>query len=173
MQATYSNLRSRLMMSFLLITITLTSTTNSWGNFNTAQLQDSITEASIDSFIAKNQITENYSAAIREFYASNKHQFVWMQTKGIKQIAKDFITHSNKLTPGTLDSSFIGALTKQSFFQNSAALNIELSLSLAFFKYADTWLSPSSMDPLSVNWLIPKKTISLANQLKNWLSPAT
>jgi murein L,D-transpeptidase YcbB/YkuD len=173
MQATYSNFRSRLMMSLLLIAITLTSTTNSWGLVYGTQLQDSISEVSIDSFIAKNQITDNYSAAIREFYAANKHQFVWMQTKGIKQIAKDFISHANKLAPNSIDSSFIGPLTKQNFFQNSAALHIELSLSLAFFKYADTWLSPSSIDPSSVNWLIPKKTISLANQLKNWLSPAT
>jgi len=173
MQATYSNLRSRLMMGLLLIAVTLISTTNSWANFYSAQLQDSITEASIDSFIAKNQITENYSAAFREFYATNKHQFVWIQTKGVKLIAKDFITHANKLAPNTFDSSFIGPLTKQSFLQNGAALHIELSLSLAFFKYADTWLSPSNMDPTSVNWLIQKKTISLANQLKNWLSPAT
>lgn len=173
MQATYSNLRSRLMMGLLLIAVTLISTTNSWANFYSAQLQDSITEASIDSFIAKNQITENYSAAFREFYGTNKHQFVWMQTKGVKLIAKDFITHANKLTPGTIDSSFLGPLTKQSFLPNGAALHIELSLSHAFFKYADTWLSPSNMDPSSVNWLIPKKTISLANQLKNWLSPAT
>ena len=141
MQATNSNLRSRLIIGLVFFVMTVTHATNSWGHMYGAQLQDSITEASIDSFIAKNQITENYSAAFREFYATNKHQFVWMQTKGIKQIAKDFITHANKLTPGTLDSSFIGALTKQSFFQNSAALNIELSLSLAFFKYADTWLT--------------------------------
>jgi murein L,D-transpeptidase YcbB/YkuD len=32
---------------------------------------------------------------------------------------------------------------------------------------------PSDMDPGAVNWRIPKKSLTLANQLKNWLSPAT
>jgi hypothetical protein len=173
MQTNNSNFSCRLIIGLVFFVMTVMHSNNSWGHMYGTQLQDSISEVSIDSFIAKNQITDNYSAAIREFYAANKHQFVWMQTKGIKQIAKDFISHANKLAPNSIDSSFIGPLTKQNFFQNSAALHIELSLSLAFFKYADTWLSPSSIDPSSVNWLIPKKTISLANQLKNWLSPAT
>jgi murein L,D-transpeptidase YcbB/YkuD len=172
MQATYSNLRSRLMMGLLILAITLSSNTNSWGNFYTAQLQDSITEASIDSFIAKNEVAQKYSAAIKEFYASNKHHHVWMQPKGVKQATRDFITHVNRLSPNTVDSSFITRLTKQSFYQNNGAAEIELSLSLAFFNYADKWLTPSSIDPSSVNWRIPKKSISLANQLKNWLSPA-
>ncbi|MBU6261524.1 MAG: L,D-transpeptidase family protein [Bacteroidetes bacterium] len=173
MQATYSNLRSRLIMGLLLIAITLTGATNSWGNFYSAQLQDSITEASIDSFIAKNQVAEKFSTALKEFYTSNKHQYVWIQSKGIKQTTKEFITHVNKLSPNTIDSSFILQLTKQNFLQSNAATNIELSLSLSFFGYANKWLTPSSIDPSAVNWLIPKQTLSLSNQLKNWLSPAT
>lgn len=173
MQATNSNLRSRLMMGLLLIAITLTSTFKSWGYVYSPQPQDSITEASIDSFIAKNEVAQKFSTALKEFYASNKHQYVWIQTKGVKQVTKEFITHVNKVSPDMVDSSIITKLTKQSFYQNNEALEIELSLSLWFFKYADSWLMPTNMDPAAVNWLIPKKSLSLANQLKNWLSPAT
>jgi murein L,D-transpeptidase YcbB/YkuD len=172
MQATHLNLRSRLMIGLMLFVITLTSSTNSWCNFYSAEQQDSLSEASIDSFIAKNEVSQKFSADLKEFYASNKHQYVWMQTKGVKQIAKDFIVHVNKLAPNTVDSSFITQLTKQGYTQNNAVTNIELALSLAFFTYADKWLTPSSIDPSSVNWLIPKKSIPLANQFKNWLSPA-
>ena len=173
MQAINSNFRSRLMMGLLLIAMTLTGATNSWGNFYSGQLQDSITETSIDSFIAINEVAQKYAAAIKEFYASNNHQYVWMQPKGVKQTAKDFITHVNKLSLNTVDSGFITRLTKQSFSQNNGAAEIELSLSLSFFKYADKWLMPSDIDPDAVNWRIPKKSLTLANQLKNWLSPAT
>ena len=173
MQVPYSNLRGRFFLRFVVLLMGVASATSSWGNFYTAQKQDSITDATIDSFITKSEVAQKYSAAIKEFYASNKHQNVWMQTKGVKQIAKDFITHVNKLTPNTIDSSFIVQITNQNFSQTNAPTNIELSLSLAFFIYAEKWLTPSSIDPSSVNWLIPKKSISLANQLKYWLSPAT
>ena len=172
MQATYLNLRSRFFLRFVVVLIGVATSTFSWGNFYSAAQQDSLQEASIDSFIAKNELSQKFSTALKEFYASNKHQCVWMQTKGVKQIAKDFIVHVNKLSPNTVDSSFITQLTKQSFTQNNTAINIELILSLAFFNYADKWLSPSSIDPSSVKWLIPKQTLSLPNQLKNWLSPA-
>ncbi len=173
MQATQSSLRSRLIFGLMLFAFTHTSTFNSWGNIYNKQQKDSLTEAVLDSFIANNQVDQKYSAAIKEFYTSNNHQYVWMQPKGVKQTAKDFITHVNKLAPNTVDSSFITRLTKQSFSQNNGAAEIELSLSLSFFKYADKWLMPSVMDPASVNWRIPKKSLTLANQLKNWLSPAT
>lgn len=173
MQATHSSFSSRLIFgSFLIIFIT-SHATNSWGNICITQQKDSLTEAAIDSFLIQNEVIQKHSAAIKEFYASNKHQYVWIQSKGIKQIAKDFITHVNKLAPNTIDSNFITRLTKQSFIQNNVASEIELSLSLSFFKYADSWLMPSGIDPDAVNWRIPKKSLTLANQLKNWLSPAT
>ena len=173
MQAIYQIFRSHFFIRSIILFMGVGSATSSWGNIYTTQQQDSITVASIDSFITTNEVAQKYSTAIKEFYTSNKHQYVWMQPKGVKQIAKDLITHVNKLSPNTIDSSFIVQLTKQNFFQNNAATNIELCLSLAFFTYAEKWLTPSSIDPASVNWLIPKKSISLANQLKNWLSPAT
>jgi murein L,D-transpeptidase YcbB/YkuD len=173
MQAHHSSLRSRLIIGLLLFAIILTSSTNSLGNIYIIQQKDTLTESSLDSFISKNQLDQKYCAAIKDFYTSNKHQYVWMQSKGVKQTTKEFITHVNKLAPNTIDSGFITRLTKQSFSQNNIAAEIELSLSLSFFKYADNWLMPSGMDPAEVNWRIPKKSITLENQLKNWLSPAT
>lgn len=173
MQATQSYHRSRLFIGVLTILVNLTYTNNSWAYLYTAQQQDSITEASIDSFVAKNEVSQKFSTAIKEFYTSNNHQYVWMQPKGVKQTAKDFITHANKLTTNTIDSSFIARLTKQSFLQNNTATEIELSISLAFFTYADKWLMSGEMDPAAVNWRIPKKSLTLANQLKNWLNPTT
>jgi len=172
MKAIYFSIRSRLIFAFLLFIITTTFASSSWGNIYNTQQQDSISESLIDSFISKNQVDQKYITAIKEFYASNKHQYVWIQSKGVKQITKDFIAHVNKLAPNTIDSSFIIQLTKQNFSQNNTAINIELSLSLTFFRYANKWLMPSGMDPADVNWRIPKKSITLANQLKNWLSPA-
>ena len=173
MQAHHSSLRSRLIIGLLLFAIILTSSTNSLGNIYFVQQKDTLTESSLDSFISKNQLDQKYSTTIKDFYTSNKHQYVWMQSKGVKQTTKEFITHLNKLAPNTIDSGFITRLTKQSFSQNNIAAEIELSLSLSFFKYADNWLMPSGMDPAEVNWRIPKKSITLENQLKNWLSPAT
>ena len=120
MQAIYSNLRARFFIRFVILLISVASATSSWGNFYTAQKQDSITDASIDSFTTANEVAQKYSVAIHEFYASNKHQYVWMQPKGVKQIAKEFITHVNKLAPNTIDSNFILQLTKQNFSQNNA-----------------------------------------------------
>ena len=173
MQATHSFFRSRLIIGVLTIIINLTYTNSCWAHLYNAEQQDSITEATIDSFLSKNEMDQKLSIAIKEFYQSNKHQYVWIQAKGIKQTTKDFITHVNKLAPNTLDSSFIAKLTKQSFVQYNAAVDIELSISLAFFTYADKWLMPSDMDPGAVNWRIPKKSLTLANQLKNWLNPTS
>jgi murein L,D-transpeptidase YcbB/YkuD len=173
MKAIFFSKRSRLLFQFFIAVISIIRTTNCWGNEYSIQKQDSITAASIDTFIAKNQVDQKYSAAIKEFYASNQHEYVWIQNNQINQHTKDFIIHANKLAPNSLDSSFVRQLTKQNFYQNNAASDIDLSLSLAFFKYAEKWLMPSDIDPTVVNWRIPKKSLTLANQLKNWLSPTT
>jgi murein L,D-transpeptidase YcbB/YkuD len=173
MQATHSFFRSHFFLRIVVLLVGVATATNCWGNFYTSEQQDSITEATIDSFLIKNEVAQNFSVAIKEFYQSNKHQYVWIQAKGIKQDTNDFIAHVNKLAPNTLDSSFITKLTKQNFVQYNAATEIELSISLAFFTYADKWLMPSDIDPSMVNWRIPKKSLTLANQLKNWLNPTT
>lgn len=171
MKAIHSFFRCRFFYRFVVLLIGVSTATNCWGNYYTVQ-QDSLSESFIDSFISKNQVDQKYAVAIKAFYTTNKHQYVWIQSKGIKQISKDFIAHANKLVPNSIDSSFILQLTKQSFAQNNAATEIELSLSLSFFIYAEKWLMPSEMDPTLVNWRIPKKSLTLVNQLKNWLSPS-
>ena len=171
MQVTFLNLRSRLIFACIFFAMTITCTARCWGNVFNTQQKDSLTEAVIDSFIAKNQVVQKYSTTIKQFYESNNHQYVWIEVNGIKQITKDYIAHVNKIAPNTIDSSFITRLTKQSFSQSDVAGEIELSLSLSFFKYADNWLMPSGMDPTAVNWRIPKKSLTLADQLINWLSP--
>jgi len=93
MQAIYQIFRSHFFIRSIILFMGVGSATSSWGNFYSAQKQDSITDPSIDSFITKNEVVQKYSTAIKEFYTSNKHQYVWMQPKGVKQIAKDFITH--------------------------------------------------------------------------------
>jgi len=173
MKAIYFRIRSRLLFRLFIAVISIISSTNCWGNENSSQKQDSITAAFIDSFITKNQVDPKYSAAIKEFYASNQHEYVWIQNNQMNQHTKDFIIHANKLAPNSIDSSFVGQLTKQSFSQHNAASDIDLSLSLAFFTYAEKWLMPSDIDPADVNWRIPKKSLPLVNQLKNWLNPAT
>ena len=173
MKAIFSSKRSRLLFQLFIVVISIICTTNCWGKEYCIQKQDSITAASVDSFIAKNQVNQKYSAAIKEFYASNQHEYVWIQNNQINQHAKDFIIHANKLAPNSIDSSFVGQLTKQNFSQNNAASDIDLSLSLAFFTYAEKWLMPSDIDPTLVKWRIPKISLPLVNQLKNWLNPAT
>ena len=173
MKAIFSSKRSRLLFQLFIAVISIIRTTNCWGKEYCIQKQDSITAASVDSFIAKNQVNQKYSAAIKEFYASNQHEYVWIQNNQINQHAKDFIIHANKLAPNSIDSSFVGQLTKQNFSQNNAASDIDLSLSLAFFTYAEKWLMPSDIDPTLVKWRIPKISLPLVNQLKNWLNPAT
>ena len=173
MKAIFSSKRSRLLFQLFIAVISIIRTTNCWGKEYCIQKQDSITATSVDSFIAKNQVNQKYSAAIKEFYASNQHEYVWIQNNQINQHAKDFIIHANKLAPNSIDSSFVGQLTKQNFSQNNAASDIDLSLSLAFFTYAEKWLMPSDIDPTLVKWRIPKISLPLVNQLKNWLNPAT
>ena len=173
MKAIFSSKRSRLLFQLFIAFISIIRTTNCWGKEYCIQKQDSITAASVDSFIAKNQVNQKYSAAIKEFYASNQHEYVWIQNNQINQHAKEFIIHANKLAPNSIDSSFVGQLTKQNFSQNNAASDIDLSLSLAFFTYAEKWLMPSDIDPTLVKWRIPKISLPLVNQLKNWLNPAT
>ena len=173
MQATYQIIRSHLIIGFVFFIISVTHSTNGWANKYTTQQQDTITEAIIDSFIAIQAVPEKYSTALRSFYQGNKHQYVWIESKKIKPHTKDFIAHANKLAEHWVDSRFIELLTLQNFNQNVPQTNIELALSLSFFKYADKWLMPSDIDPAIVNWRIPKKSLTLANQLKNWLSPAT
>ena len=173
MKAIFSSKRSRLLFQLFIAVISIIRTTNSWGKEYCIQKQDSITATSVDSFIAKNQVNQKYSAAIKEFYASNQHEYVWIQNNQINQHAKDFIIHANKLAPNSIDSSFVEQLTKQNFSQNNAASDIDLSLSLAFFTYAEKWLMPSDIDPTLVKWRIPKISLPLVNQLKNWLNPAT
>jgi murein L,D-transpeptidase YcbB/YkuD len=173
MKAIFSSKRSRLLFQLFIAVISIICTTNCWGKEYCIQKQDSITAASVDSFIAKNQVNQKYSAAIKEFYASNQHEYVWIQNNQINQHAKEFIIHANKLAPNSIDSSFVGQLTKQNFSQNNAASDIDLSLSLAFFTYAEKWLMPSDIDPTLVKWRIPKISLPLVNQLKNWLNPAT
>lgn len=173
MKAIFSSKRSRLLFQLFIAVISIIRTTNCWGKEYCIQKQDSITAASVDSFIAKNQVNQKYSAAIKEFYASNQHEYVWIQNNQINQHAKEFIIHANKLAPNSIDSSFVGQLTKQNFSQNNAASDIDLSLSLAFFTYAEKWLMPSDIDPTLVKWRIPKISLPLVNQLKNWLNPAT
>jgi murein L,D-transpeptidase YcbB/YkuD len=173
MKAIFSSKRSRLLFQLFIVVISIICTTNCWGKEYCIQKQDSITAASVDSFIAKNQVNQKYSAAIKEFYASNQHEYVWIQNNQINQHAKEFIIHANKLAPNSIDSSFVGQLTKQNFSQNNAASDIDLSLSLAFFTYAEKWLMPSDIDPTLVKWRIPKISLPLVNQLKNWLNPAT
>ena len=173
MKAIFSSKRSRLLFQLFIAVISIICTTNCWGKEYCIQKQDSITATSVDSFIAKNQVNQKYSAAIKEFYASNQHEYVWIQNNQINQHAKEFIIHANKLAPNSIDSSFVGQLTKQNFSQNNAASDIDLSLSLAFFTYAEKWLMPSDIDPTLVKWRIPKISLPLVNQLKNWLNPAT
>jgi murein L,D-transpeptidase YcbB/YkuD len=173
MKAIFSSKRSRLLFQLFIAVISIICTTNCWGKEYCIQKQDSITAASVDSFIAKNQVNQKYSAAIKEFYASNQHEYVWIQNNQINQHAKEFIIHANKLAPNSIDSSFVGQLTKQNFSQNNAASDIDLSLSLAFFTYAEKWLMPSDIDPTLVKWRIPKISLPLVTQLKNWLNPAT
>ena len=173
MKAIFSSKRSRLLFQLFIAVISIIRTTNCWGKEYCIQKQDSITATSVDSFIAKNQVNQKYSAAIKEFYASNQHEYVWIQNNQINQHAKEFIIHANKLAPNSIDSSFVGQLTKQNFSQNNAASDIDLSLSLAFFTYAEKWLMPSDIDPTLVKWRIPKISLPLVNQLKNWLNPAT
>jgi murein L,D-transpeptidase YcbB/YkuD len=173
MKAIFSSKRSRLLFQLFIAVISIICTTNCWGKEYCIQKQDSITAASVDSFIAKNKVNQKYSAAIKEFYASNQHEYVWIQNNQINQHAKEFIIHANKLAPNSIDSSFVGQLTKQNFSQNNAASDIDLSLSLAFFTYAEKWLMPSEIDPTLVKWRIPKISLPLVNQLKNWLNPAT
>lgn len=173
MQAIYQIIRSHFFIRVMLLFITATSSTNGWANKYTTQQQDTITDASLDSFITIHAVSEKYSNALRSFYNDNKHQYVWIQSKKIKSHTKSFIAHANKLAEDWVDSSFIELLTLQSFNQNVQQTNIELALSLSFFKYADKWLMPSDIDPTIVNWRIPKKSLTLANQLKNWLNPTT
>jgi murein L,D-transpeptidase YcbB/YkuD len=173
MQAIHQIIRSRFFIGVMVVFIVAASSTTGWANNYTTQQQDTITEAVIDSFIASQAVSEKYSVAIRSFYKGNKHQYVWIQSKKIKPHTKDFIAHANKLSEHWIDSSFIELLTLQNFNQNAQQTNIELTLSLSFFKYADKWLMPTDIDPDIVNWRIPKKSLTLANQLKNWLNPST
>jgi len=173
MQAIYQIIRSYLINGFFFFIINVTHATNCWGHTYSIQQQDTITEASLDSFITINTVPEKYSSALRTFYQGNKHQYVWIQSKKVKPHTKDFIAHANKLAEDWVDSRFIELLTLQSFNQNVQQTNIELAVSLSFFKYADKWLMPSDIDPTIVNWRIPKKSLTLANQLKNWLNPTT
>lgn len=173
MKAIYTIIRSHFFMCVIVLFIVTICTKTGWANNYTAQLQDTITEASLDSFITIHTVPEKYSSALRTFYKDNKHQYVWIQSNEIKPHTKDFIAHANKLLEKWVDSSFIESLTLQSFNQNVQQINIELALSLSFFKYADKWLMPSDIDPVLVNWRIPKKSLTLANQLKNWLDPTT
>ena len=173
MQAIYQIIRSHFFIRVIVVLIVSLSTTTGWAHKYTSQQQDTITETSLDSFITIEAVPEKYSTALRAFYQGNKHQYVWIQSKKIKPHTKDFIAHANKLAEDWVDSSFIELLTLQSFTQNVQQTNIELELSLSFFKYADKWLMPSDIDPAAVNWRIPKKSLTLANQLKNWLNPTS
>ena len=173
MQAVHQIIRSHFFIRLIVVFIIAGSSTNVWAIKYTTQQQDTITEAVIDSFITIQAVPEKYSTALRSFYRGNKHQYVWIQSKKIKPHTKEFIAHANKLAPNTLDTSFIAKLTNQNFVLYNAAPEIELSISLAFFTYADKWLMPTDIDPAIVNWRIPKKSLTLANQLKNWLNPTT
>jgi len=173
MQVIHQILRSYLIIGFVIFIMSLTHSTNCWGNIYSAQQQDTVTEASLDSFITIHAVPEKYSTALRTFYQGNMHLYVWIQSRKIKDHTKDFIAHANKLAEDWIDSSFVELLTLQSFNQNVQQTNIELAVSLSFFKYADKWLMPSDIDPAIVNWRIPKTSLTLANQLKNWLNPTT
>jgi murein L,D-transpeptidase YcbB/YkuD len=173
MRVTYQILRSCFFIRLIMLFIIAGFSSNGWANNYTTQQQDTITETFIDSFITIEAVPEKYSAAIRSFYLGNKHQYVWIESNKIKPHTEDFITHANKLAEHWVDSRFIELLTLQSFNQNVQQTNIELALSLSFFKYADKWLMPSDMDPAIVNWRIPKQSLTLENQLNNWLNPTT
>jgi len=173
MKAIHQIIRSHFIIGFLFFIMSISHSTNGWANKYTTQQQDTITEAEIDSFIKIQDVPEKYSTALRSFYQGNKHQYVWIQSKKIKPHTQEFIAHANKLAEHWLDTSFIELLTLQNFNQNILQTNIELALSLSFFKYAEKWLMPNDIDPIVVNWRIPKKSLTLANQLNNWLSPTT
>jgi murein L,D-transpeptidase YcbB/YkuD len=173
MQVIYQILRSYFFKRVMLLLIVILCATNAWANKYTLQQQDTITDALIDSFITTNDVSEKYSNALRRFYQDNKHQYVWIQSKKMNTHTKDFIVHVNKLAEKFIDTSFIELLTLQSFNQNVQQTNIELAVSLSFFKYADKWLMPSDIDPTTVNWRIPKQSLTLENQLNNWLNPTT
>ncbi len=172
MPVTTSIIRSKKSLRIIVGLVCLFCFNNSWSNSIKLQLQDTLTQAAIDSFIATHAVSEKQNQALQEFYQDNKHQYAWIQSKGLQQNAKDFITHLSRLQKTALDSSFVTIFTKQNFLQNTPASKVELTMSLAFLNYAEKWLTPSVIDPESVNWLIPKQAFSLAKQLKNWLNPA-
>lgn len=137
----------------------------------------------IDYFIKRNNLNDNYSKSLEAFYKKRNYSYAWINHSGINEFARNFINLLNqKETNYRNDSLFYNDKLHKLFkilsdddyaflHKDSLSAEFELILTANFFDYATrNWGGISDENLKKTSWFIDRKKLDYENLLDTILN---
>lgn len=126
---------------------------------------DSLT---LENYIKENKVKASMAAKMRNFYANRNFHFAWFSNDGLTEQARAFYNLHNMYIKAKIDTSIFDKqlhetmeklINEDKFFLPPGQLTVtELHLTQHFFTYTKE-VYEGTIDPLQLQWHIPKKKI--------------
>jgi len=131
----------------------------------------------IQKFLGENPLFKEFTQAFNDFYKTNNFNYVWYDKKGLIESSNILIARlMNGSEEGVSDSipykeKFLKLIhyndTTMQTNESAPDINTELMLTGQYFNYAKTvWAGQLNNKAASLNWYLPRKTISYAELLE-------
>lgn len=131
----------------------------------------------IKNFLGENPLFKEFTQAFNDFYKTNNFNYVWYDKKGLIESSNILIARlMNGSEEGVSDSipykeKFLKLIhyndTTMQANESVPDINTELMLTGQYFNYAKTvWAGQLNNKAASLNWYLPRKTISYAELLE-------
>lgn len=133
----------------------------------------------LEDYILKNKLNSVTAEEMRNFYKSRNYHFAWFSTDGLTEQARAFYNLHNTYVKADmdtaaydrqLDSTIDRLLNDDSFILKPAQVTqTELHLTQHFFKFTKD-VYEGTIDPLELQWHIPKKKVDAVSLLDSLIS---
>ncbi|MEO9020587.1 MAG: L,D-transpeptidase family protein [Ginsengibacter sp.] len=134
---------------------------------------------SLENYISKNDLKSSMAEKMRDFYKNRNYHFAWFSTDGLTEQAQAFYNLHNTYVKADMDSSKYDKkldttmeklLNDDNFILTPQAVTqTELNLTQHFFKFTKEEYE-GTIDPLQLQWHIPKKKIDPVSLLDSLVS---
>lgn len=133
----------------------------------------------LENYISKNDLKSSMAEEMRNFYKSRNYHFAWFSTDGLTEQARAFYNLHNTYVKADMDTSQYDKkldttmdklLNDESFILTPQEVTqTELHLTQHFFKFTKE-VYEGTIDPLQLQWHIPKKKIDAVSLLDSLIA---
>ncbi|HET7116159.1 MAG TPA: L,D-transpeptidase family protein [Hanamia sp.] len=133
----------------------------------------------LENYISKNHLKTSMAEEMRNFYNSRNYHFAWFSTDGLTEQAQAFYNLHNTYVKADMDTSQYDKkldttmeklLSDDSFILTPQEVTLtELHLTQLFFKFTKEEYE-GTIDPLQLQWHIPKKKINAVSLLDSLIA---